>query len=189
MRIVAFALVGIVAMAGCRRGDQYAATDTAGRDIQLPNADTTLQFGDRPVAPAPAPAPVTPTPRPTPPRPVPPAAAPAPAPAAPAPRAAPRLAAGTTIEARATREITSKVNKAGEMFTARISEAVTGADGRVVILRLTDEGRRVIERVYEAWTSTLDDLTAEWDEPDRDPFRALLSRLDSSLTANFTPPR
>jgi DNA-binding MarR family transcriptional regulator len=61
------------------------------------------------------------------------------------------------------------------------------ADGRVVILRLTDEGRRVIERVYEAWTSTLDELTAEWDEPDRETFLALLARLDSSLTANFTP--
>jgi DNA-binding MarR family transcriptional regulator len=63
------------------------------------------------------------------------------------------------------------------------------ADGRVVILRLTDEGRRVIERVYEAWTSTLDELTAEWDEPDRETFLALLARLDSSLTANFTTPR
>ena len=61
------------------------------------------------------------------------------------------------------------------------------ADGRVVILRLTDEGRRVIERVYEAWTSTLDELTAEWDAPDRETFLALLARLDSSLTANFTP--
>jgi hypothetical protein len=44
-----------------------------------------------------------------------------------------RLDAGTTIEATATREITSKVNKAGEMFTARIAEAVTAANGRVVI--------------------------------------------------------
>jgi DNA-binding MarR family transcriptional regulator len=60
------------------------------------------------------------------------------------------------------------------------------ADGRVVILRLTDEGTRVIERVYEAWTSTLDELTEEWDEPDRETFLALLARLDSSLTANFT---
>ena len=69
-----------------------------------------------------------------------------------------------------------------------VARASDPADGRVVILRLTDEGTRVIERVYEAWTSTLDELTAEWDEPDRETFLALLARLDSSLTANFTQP-
>jgi DNA-binding MarR family transcriptional regulator len=63
------------------------------------------------------------------------------------------------------------------------------ADGRVVILRLTKEGTRVIERVYEAWTSTLDELTAEWSPADRETFRALLARLDESLTANFATPR
>jgi DNA-binding MarR family transcriptional regulator len=63
------------------------------------------------------------------------------------------------------------------------------ADGRVVILRLTDEGRQVIERVYDAWTSTLDELTADWVESDRETFLALLGRLDSSLTTNFTSPR
>jgi hypothetical protein len=47
----------------------------------------------------------------------------------------------------------------------------------------------VIERVYEAWTSTLDELTAEWSPADRETFRALLARLDESLTANFATPR
>lgn len=60
------------------------------------------------------------------------------------------------------------------------------ADGRVVILRLTDEGTRVIERVYEAWTTTLGELTADWRPAERETFLALLSRLDASLTANFT---
>ena len=133
MRQFAILLVGIAALTGCgRKADDYSATDTTARDIQLPNTDTTLAFADRPApVPAPAPSPRTPAPRP-------PAAAPAPAPAplpapSPAPRPAARLDAGTTIEARATREITARVNKPGEMFTARIGEAVTAADGRVVI--------------------------------------------------------
>lgn len=58
-------------------------------------------------------------------------------------------------------------------------------DGRVVILRLTDEGTRVIERVYEAWMSTLGELTADWQADERETFLALLGRLDASLTANF----
>jgi DNA-binding MarR family transcriptional regulator len=63
------------------------------------------------------------------------------------------------------------------------------ADGRVVILRLTGEGTRVIERIYDAWTATLDELTADWTPADRGSFLALLARLDASLTANFTSPQ
>jgi len=44
-----------------------------------------------------------------------------------------QLAAGTIFEATATREITSKVNKAGEQFTAKVAEDLKSADGRVVI--------------------------------------------------------
>jgi hypothetical protein len=37
------------------------------------------------------------------------------------------------VEATASREISSRTNKPGETFTARIGEAVTSSDGRVVI--------------------------------------------------------
>lgn len=140
MRQILIALVGTVALAGCgRKPDQQAAADSASRDIQLPRPESTVAVNDQPVTPAPAPAPAAPRPRPRPaPAPAPPPApapmpAPAPAPTpAPAPAAA-RLEAGTAIETRATREITSRTNKPGEMFTARIGESVTSSDGRVVI--------------------------------------------------------
>jgi hypothetical protein len=132
-----FALMGMALVTACgRRADTNMASDTVARDVQLPNADTSLALRDRPVAPVPAPSarpapPPAPSPRPSP------APAPNPAPASPPPAPAPapaaRLAAGTTIEATATREITSKTNKAGEQFTARISENITAADGKVVI--------------------------------------------------------
>jgi hypothetical protein len=138
MTRVLIALVGVAALAGCaKRPDTNAATDSAAaRDIQLPRPDSTVALNDRP-APAPAPA----APRRNPPRSSPPPApAPQPAPApAPLPAPAPppvstaRLAEGTTFEASATREISSRTNKPGELFTARIAEAVTGANGRVVI--------------------------------------------------------
>ncbi len=137
MRSLAFVFVSAAVAAGCaRKTDGLSSDTTASRDIQLPNADTTLAVSDRPVQPPPPDAP-PPAPRPPAPAPKPPPAAPAPAPAPPAPPPAPRpaarLDAGTAIEARATREITSRVNKAGEMFTARVSASVNGRDGRTVI--------------------------------------------------------
>jgi hypothetical protein len=134
MRQVLSILAGAAVLASCgRKTDDYAAADSTARSIQLPPADSTAALNDRP-APAPAPAPV-PSPRRTPP----PSPAPAPAPAAvpapppPPPAAPPSLAVGTTIEASATREISSRVNKPGELFTARIAEAITAANGRVII--------------------------------------------------------
>jgi hypothetical protein len=141
MRKVLIAMLGAATLAGCARKPQTsAAADSTGRDIQLPRPDSTLALNDRP-APAPAPAPSgTPrktTPRPAPaPAPSPSSVAPAPAPAPlppPAPPPAARLAEGTTLEATATREITSRTNKPGELFTARIADAVTTPGGRVVI--------------------------------------------------------
>jgi hypothetical protein len=125
------ALAGIMLLACGSRPDPYAGADTTGgRDIQLPAADTTVAINDRPAAPPAAP---TTPPRGTP-APPPPAAQPEPAPPpAPAARSAAQLAAGTAFEATATREISSRTNKPGEQFTARIGEAVRAADGRVVI--------------------------------------------------------
>ena len=112
MRTTLFVLASLGVLAGCSKGDEPSlAADSAARDIQIPTADSTVAANDAPAAaPAPAPAPV------------------------PAPPSAPtRLAAGTTLEAAATSSITSRTNKPGETFTARIGAAVTAADGRVVI--------------------------------------------------------
>jgi len=141
MNKVLIALLGAATLAGCAKKPQAsaAADSAAGRDIQLPKPDTTVALNDRP-APAPAPPHASGSEsRRTPPRPSP---VPAPAPVTPAPAAAPapapapapaRLATGTTLEATATREITSRTNKPGEMFTARIADAITTPGGRVVI--------------------------------------------------------
>lgn len=70
--------------------------------------------------------PTRPAPRPAPP---PAAAAPAPRPVAP-PLVAP---AGTELSTTSTAEITSRTNKAGETFTARLTEDYRDANGRVVL--------------------------------------------------------
>jgi len=142
MRRILTVFAGAAILAGCGgRGDQQAAADSLSRDIQLPAPDSTVALNDAPAAPAktdtvflPAPPPPRrPAPRPA-------AAAPAPAPAAvspapaPAPASAPaRLESGATLEASAATSITSKTNKPGETFTARIGQAVLAADGRTVI--------------------------------------------------------
>ena len=149
MRKTFLALLSAGALVACgQRDNQNAATDSASRDIQIPAAESTLALNDRPAPqtktdtvflPAPPPA-RTNRPAQRPPASPPAAPAPAPAPATPAPAPAPEptpraatLAAGTTIEAAATSSITSRTNKAGETFTAKIGEAIRSADGRVVI--------------------------------------------------------
>ena len=142
MKRIMIVLAAAAALSGCAKKPetQAAADSAASRDIQLPRPDSTVALNDRP-APVPPAAPTTPPPRRTPPAqpspaPAPPAAAPAPAPEPSPPPAAPSRAAvaqGTTIEASAMREITSRTNKPGEMFTARIAEAITGSNGRVII--------------------------------------------------------
>jgi hypothetical protein len=153
MRISSIALTGALILAACAKKDSQVAVDSTSRDIQLPKADSTLALNDAPSttpkvdtvyvektpAPAPPPAPpARPKPRPSPPpaavpAPVPPAAAPSPPPAPPpAPRVS-RLEAGTVVETRATKLITSRTNKPGETFTVRVDSALTDASGRVVI--------------------------------------------------------
>ena len=145
MRRILTAVAGAAILAGCGSKDnQEVAADSLARDIQLPAPDSTLALNDVPATPAktdtvflPAP---PPAPRRTTPRASAPAPAPAPAPVTPAPAPAPapasapaRLESGATMEASATASITSKTNKPGETFTARIGEAVLAADGRTVI--------------------------------------------------------
>ena len=143
MRRILTVVAGAAILAGCGGGDnQQAAADSAARDIQLPAPDSTVALNDVPAAPvrtdtvflpAPPPPPRRTTPRASSPAPAPAPVTPAPAPA-PVPAPAPaRLESGDTLEASAATSITSKTNKPGETFTARIGQAVLAADGRTVI--------------------------------------------------------
>ena len=141
MRRILTVVAGAAILAGCGgRDDQQVAADSLARDIQLPAPDSTVALNDVPAAPVRTDTVFLPAPPPPPRRTTPRASAPAPAPApapvtpAPAPATAPaRLESGATVEASAVSSITSKTNKPGETFTARIGEAVLAADGRTVI--------------------------------------------------------
>jgi hypothetical protein len=138
VRTSAFAVLLAAGLAACGTGSktETAADSTLLRDQTLVSADSTLPVGDTatatPPAPEPAPTPApTPAPKPVAPRPVAPKPTPAPAPA-PAPAKA-SLASGTTFTAASTVKITSRTNKAGEEFEARIGQAVKDDRGRTVI--------------------------------------------------------
>jgi len=149
MRCFHFALIGAAVVTACggKKNEQVAA-DTTGRSIQLTTPDSTVALNDAPSTtgnktdtvylPQPAP------PRVVAPKRTPPASQPAPAPSpAPSPAPAPApppaavvvssLGAGTVVEARSTKALSSRTNKAGETFTATVDEAVTSSSGKVVI--------------------------------------------------------
>jgi type IV secretory pathway VirB10-like protein len=146
-------VLAVLAAGACRGGEQKQAaanTDSLSRDLQLAPVDSSKPLHDVPAdtaAPAPAPEPAPPpAAKPTAPRPKPkarraeprvaeaapsPTAAPAPAPAPPAGPLA--LAAGTAITATMNDSISSRKNKVGDVVTARVSNDLTGPDGRVVV--------------------------------------------------------
>lgn len=123
----------LAACGGDQRETDLAAADSL-RDLGMPPADTSAVLNDLPAPDAAPPAPPA-APRPAPsgsyatPRPAPP---PAPAPARATP-AASTLAAGTELDLRSDKAITSRTNKVGETFTATLAQAVTDASGRTVI--------------------------------------------------------
>ena len=125
------ALAMTMAVLGCGRNDRQGSADTTG--IALTPPDTTQVVSPQELPPAPPAAQPTQPPPPARterPRPQPPAAVPAPAPA-PAPD--PVIArAGTEIVAATTSEVSTRSNKAGETFTANVTEAVVSG-GRTVI--------------------------------------------------------
>lgn len=57
-------------------------------------------------------------------------------------------------------------------------------DGRVVILRLTEEGERAVAQVFEAWMSYLAEITEGWSDDDRRRFIELLDRFDRSFATH-----
>ncbi len=129
------ALALIVLLAACGGGqgdDQIAAADSLNRDLGMPPVDSSAVLNDLPAPDAATPPPAPPPAARPPVRPAPPPPAPAPAPA-PVTPASSVLAAGTALELRSDREISSRTNKAGESFTATLAQAVTDANGRTVI--------------------------------------------------------
>ncbi|HEV8358170.1 MAG TPA: hypothetical protein VGQ17_15570 [Gemmatimonadales bacterium] len=146
MRNFVLAVIGAAAVAGCaQKPAQQVAADSASRSIQLPKPDSAVALNDVPAAAPQQPAASAGLSAPparrssasrveAPPRPARSAVTPSPAPApAPEPARAARLEPGTVVEATSSQLITSRTNKPGETFTARIAEAVTSSDGRVVI--------------------------------------------------------
>ncbi len=126
------ALSALLVASACGRGDQDQARDSTVLALtpvdspavvspqELPPAATPPPSSARPSRPAPPP----PSARPDPPAPPPPPAA------APAP---PRAGVGTEIVTNSTSEITTRRNKVGETFTAKVAEPVMDAGGREVI--------------------------------------------------------
>jgi DNA-binding MarR family transcriptional regulator len=55
-------------------------------------------------------------------------------------------------------------------------------DGRVVMLRLTKKGERVINQVWQSWLELLEEITEGWSLRDRQAFLKLMSRFDDSFS-------
>jgi hypothetical protein len=118
-------ILAVALLAGCGGGgSDRAAADSLSRDLQRLPVDSSATLSDRaePAA-EPVAQPVASRPRPQPkPRPRP---APAPAPKV--------LASGTVVPTAIDREISSKVDKAGQTVTTTVSHDVIDSKGRVVI--------------------------------------------------------
>ncbi len=56
-----------------------------------------------------------------------------------------------------------------------------GADGRVTVVRLTDEGREVFRRLVEVRTDHMEHVLADWPSADRAELAALVDRLVTDL--------
>jgi hypothetical protein len=115
------AILGMLAAAACGGGDgaDQAAADSLSRDLEMSPADSSADLNDRPTAP-PQTAPRQSTPRQT-------------TPSTPTTSSGSSLAAGTTIEATTSSQISSRTNKAGETLTATVASHVLDSRGRVVI--------------------------------------------------------
>lgn len=129
------AALALAMLVGCGKKDQQTASaDSLSRDLQLAPAESTTAINDRPSETPPASTPSDPAPsstKPAAPKPKP--SSPAPTrPAAPAPRAV-SLDSGVVVTASAVDSLHSRHNKAGETFTATVSEDVKDAKGNVVI--------------------------------------------------------
>lgn len=127
------ALLTLAVLAGCGgdKGGSGAANDLS-RDLQRLPVDSSATLGDRAasigatVAPQPKPKPAAPKPKPAAPKPT-------PAPAAPATPAVRALAVGASVPTTVDREISSRVDKVGQLVTSTVSTDVLDPSGHVVI--------------------------------------------------------
>jgi hypothetical protein len=114
------AVVVTVAFLSCAKGEQASSGDATARNLTLAPTESTAALRD---AAAPAPTPAKPV-----------AAAPAvPKPSAPAAPTMLTATAGTRVPLFVSETISTRQVKAGDPFTATVSEAVRDREGRVVI--------------------------------------------------------
>src|SRR5881227_3632034 len=114
-----FAALAGVAFLACVKGEQTSrSADSTARNLTLAPTESTAAMKDVPAA-ATEPEKATPVKKPAPPK-----------PAAPAPLT---LAAGARVPLAASDTITTRTAKAGDAFSATVSEAVKDPSGRVVI--------------------------------------------------------
>jgi hypothetical protein len=122
--VTTLCLLSLAACGGKDKGNQ-ATADSLSRDLAMTKQDSTMPMSDTAKTPAQTPPAAAPAPTTTAPKP----AAPKPA----APKPAPSLAAGTTFSASANDSVSSRHTQSGGTMRATVGEAVSSADGRVVI--------------------------------------------------------
>ena len=123
-RIVALAAIALLAMNACQKGERAGqSSDSTARNLTLAPAESTAQMRDMPehANPPAHPPQTTRTSTHTVP------------PAPPARPAMLHLGVGTKIDVAANDTLSSRTSKTGDAFTAHVVEAVTNAQGKVVI--------------------------------------------------------
>ena len=124
-------LSAVLVAGACGRGDKADARDSTAIALTPVDSPAVVSPQELPPQPAPNPAPPASRPRPNPPPPAAQTPPPAPQPPPPPP-AAPRAVVGTEIVANSSVEITTRKNKAGETFTAKIANAVMDGSREVI---------------------------------------------------------
>ena len=132
-RFSSLIMVAMLAAAACGRGDNDEKLDSTALALNPP-ADSQAVVSPQELPPPPPPPAAQPRPNPPPPPAATPRPSPAPAPAPPpaAPAAAPRAAVGTEVVSNSSVEISTRRNKAGETFTARVAEAIMDGSREVI---------------------------------------------------------
>jgi hypothetical protein len=134
--MLALATIALLGVSACQKGNEQAnqSSDSTARNLTLAPAESTSAMRDVPEARRPAPPPNSASRtrtnaqrnnRST--------TAPPGAPPAPAQPAMNRLASGTRLDLTATDTLSSRTNKAGDAFTARVASDVKDLSGNVVI--------------------------------------------------------
>jgi DNA-binding MarR family transcriptional regulator len=62
-----------------------------------------------------------------------------------------------------------------------VDRSADPGDGRVVILRLSEFGEQIVNRIFDAWIETLAEVTGSWSADERRAFLTLLRQFEGSL--------